>query len=373
MHYDNRPQLPIANPHDSENLVMSTSHRPKKQHLVVIAVLMTALWTSRTEADPLPGRDRLKFEQRPMIATTVPNANGTPGVYFGHDELSTGYRFPNAINPTPTYQGQYMADDFADKLSSPIVHLKWWGSYAHDVINPNMPVNQFMIAFESDVPAGPAPSFSHPGQVLSTQIVKRGPLAPGSGTFTEKVIRGPDPFLGESLYEYNAELNLGNAFPEKQDTVYWLKIAALVDVPGTITFPPTQPPSGVTQWGWHNRDYTIQDVLASTPPAVSPGENNQGPFNGVPVWHFQDDAVNGNFRFEPSTGLLLQPVASMTPRNYVDGIDGPAGIPGTTGISAFSKDLAFAIYTVQIPEPATCLLSIVALAGVFSLCRRSRQ
>jgi hypothetical protein len=351
---------------------MSHQRQKTKLYLLVAATLISAVWARSVNADPLPGRDRLKFEQKPMIATTVPNANGTPGVYFGHDELSTGYRFPNSLQPTPGYQGQYMADDFADKISSPIVHLKWWGSYAHDLINPLMPVNQFLIAFESDVPATAANGFSHPGQVLSTQVVKRGALAPASGTFTEKLIRGPDPLLGESLYEYNAELNLGRAFPEKQDTVYWLKIAALVDVPGGITFPPTQPPTAVTQWGWHNRDYTIQDALASTPPAVVPGENNQGPFNGVPVWHFQDDAVSGAFRFEPSTSLLQQPVSMMSPQHYLDGIDGPPGvIAGTQGISRFSKDLAFAIYAIQIPEPATCLLTIIGLASVLTYRRRA--
>ena len=67
------------------------------------------------------------------------------------------------------------------------------------------------------------------------QVVRRGPiLASGSGTFTENPIAiGGAPF-SEQLFEYNAELHLGNEFFEKPDTVYWLKIAALVDLPPAI-------------------------------------------------------------------------------------------------------------------------------------------
>ena len=59
--------------------------------------------------------------------------------------------------------------------------------------------------------------------------------------------------------------------------MYWLKIVALVDVPPGCPFPdPDQPPTFVPRWGWHNRDYTIMDPLASTPPAVVPGEHIDG-------------------------------------------------------------------------------------------------
>jgi hypothetical protein len=355
--------------------VMSQHRTLTAWSLLVALISYASFLTSTAQADPLPGRDLLKFSQKPMIQTTVIDPNGTPGVYFGHDELSTAYGFPTAANNViPFYSGRFMADDFADKLSSPVVHVKWWGSYAHDIIDPSMPVDKFLISFESDMPAGPAPSFSHPDQPLLNQVVTRAAaLAPGSGTYTEKLIRGPDPILGESLYEYNAELHLGKDFPEKRDTVYWIKIAALVDVPAGIVFPANQPPPFATQWGWHNRDYTIPNPLAS--PVVVPGETNQGPFAGVPVWHFQDDAVSGDVRIDPlGPGGLKMPIifqANMKPENYLDGIDGPAGaVGGNLGIGRFSKDLAFELYTV-VPEPTSCLLMLVGLAGV-TLRRRSR-
>lgn len=325
------------------------------------------------QADPLVGRDLLKFSQLPMVNTTIVDSTGTVGVYQGHDELSTLYGFGSAAQPPQDYSGRFMADDFADNFNTPVVHVKWWGSYHNDIINPQMPVNRFVIAFESDIPANqnPAGNFSQPGNVLQFDVVNRAAAisGPGSGEFTEKLIRGPDTTLNESLYEYNAELHLNRAFFEKQDTVYWLKIAAMVDAPAGITFPVNQPPAAVTQWGWHNRDYTIKDALAS--PNVTPGENLDGSFGNTPIWHFQDDAVQGDMRFLPFVAPPFIQQANMVPTNYIDGIDGPAGpVPGVVGIGKYSKDLAFNLYTV-VPEPATCSLVALGLATVFATRRRS--
>jgi hypothetical protein len=132
--------------------------------LGLLAVLAAS---SVAQADPLPGRDLLKFSQQPMIATTIPDTTGVVNVYGGHDELSTAYGFATAAGPPQDYSGRFMADDFADNLTSPVVHVKWWGSYFHDIINPQMPVDKFLISFEADVPAGPAPSSAAPGSRCS--------------------------------------------------------------------------------------------------------------------------------------------------------------------------------------------------------------
>lgn len=335
---------------------------------VALALLFGSFTTAdRAGADPLPGRDLLKFTQAPMIATPIPDNNGTVSTYMGHDELSTAYGFapqPGAV--PPVYQGKFMADDFADNLTSPIVHVKWWGSYKNDHINTQLPVNKFLISFESDVPQGPNNPWSHPGSPLLNQVVTRGPLSPGSGTFTEKVIRGPDPILNESLYEYNAELHLNLDFPEKKDTVYWLKIVAMIDVPATVQFDPYNPPAAATQWGWHNRDYTVPNPLAS--PAVLPGEQIVGQVGaGTPVWHFQDDSVAGDVRILPiAPGGYLSPFIdqqNMLPQKYVDLQDGPAGNPAVPGIGAFSKDLAFELFTV-VPEPTGVALMAMGMMGL---------
>ena len=130
-----------------------------------------------------------------MNMTPVADANGIQQQYYGHDELSTAYGFVDpATNVIPSYDGRFMADDFADKLNSPVLHVKWWGSYNRDFIDPNMPVNKFLISFESDQPADAAHPNSQPAKPLLSQTVLRAAaLSPGSGTYTEKLIRGPDP------------------------------------------------------------------------------------------------------------------------------------------------------------------------------------
>jgi len=353
-----------------------------KRLLAILAIAVSsAILVVPIQADPLPGRDLLKFEQKPMIATTIVDTTGVPiGTYAGHDEISTAYGFPNAAGVITDYVGPFMADDFADQLSSPVVHVKWWGSYHNNITpTPQPPVQRFLIAFESDIPSPPPPQtgFSMPGQVLQLDVVNRVPAlgGPGLGQFTEKLVGGPDIF-GDLIYEYNAELHFNRAFPEQKDTVYWLKISALVDLPvGTQPFPPNNPPPGVTQWGWHNRDYTIKNSLASNNVTTFPfGENNVGSIGTSNIYHFQDDAVQGNLRWTQGAGLpnfgVLQ--TNMQPQNYVGLADGPmtGQIPGTIGIENYSKDLAFALYAV-VPEPASSLLLISCALGAVVLRRRA--
>ncbi len=322
----------------------------KIRNILIAVFVMACLVSSMAVADPLPGRDILKFQQAPMIVTPVDGA-----LYFGHDELSTLYAL-DPDNPT-SYQGIAMADDFADEFNTPVVHVKWWGSYLDNQFSS--PISKFLISFESDAPAvsGDPDSFSHPDQPLLSQIVTAGPLAPGSGTFTEKFVFSPAPALGDDVYEYNAELKL--PFDQQPNTVYWLKIAALID-----------DSSEFARWGWHNRDYTLMDPLASG--LVTPGEYIEGVTGGgTDVWHFQDDAVSAD------TFLFLNAVdggwdvdqTNYIPQHYMDGVDGP--IPDATGdggIGQFSKDLAFELYT--IPEPAT--FAVLALGAIAGLIRRRK-
>ncbi len=329
------------------------------------AVCAAAIFAIPAQADPLPGQI-LKFDQEPMIATPIAGA-----IYFGHDELSTAYGVGNTANPPASYRGIFMADDFADKFSTPVVHITWWGSYIDNnnaAFPPQPPVQKFLIAFETDVPQGPGVTFSHPGTVIQHEVVTLGNLSPG--TFTETLERGPDPVIGEALYRYNAQLQV--PFAQLPDTVYWLKIAALVDVPQPIVVPI---PPGTTQWGWHNRDYTINDPLASTAPAVNPGEYIDGPVPGtnIPIWHFQDDAVQGNLDFivNPPVGTPNINQFNMSPAHYqYVNNNGVGPIDGPQGIELKSKDLAFRLYT-QIPEPATCLLLVCGSLGLTLIRRRS--
>jgi len=125
------------------------------------------------------------------------------------------------------------------------------------------------------------------------------------------------------------------------------------------------PQDGQIQWGWHDRDYTANDPLAAGPPLVNPGEFNEAPAgNPFPVWHFQDDAVNGNLvaTISPAGGVLVDQ-SNYAPQNYIGGVDGPSIM------SNLSKDLAFQLYY-QVPEPGTA--GLMALATLFVLRKRVR-
>lgn len=330
---------------------------------------ITGVFTVGASADPLPGRDITKFSQKPMLATPIDGV-----IYNGHDELSTAWGVMNATGDAiANYQGVFMADDFADRFNTPVVHVKWWGSYLNTT-QPDKLVDKFLIAFESDVPdpdGHEGPAFSHPGIVLSTQVVHKGPLAPGSGTFTEKIVH-PTSIDGP-IFEYNAELHLGKEFFQQPETVYWLKIVALVDE--------AQQDPNAAHWGWHNRDYTVPDPFAAGPPIPFPGEHLDNPLVDpaypAPVHHFQDDSVSGFVFVDPfapgaNPDMPFVQQGDYDPQFYVDGVDGPG--PGVTsagvthgGIGQFSKDLAFELFT--IPEPASIML--IGL-GVCLLARRRR-
>jgi hypothetical protein len=315
--------------------------------MIVAGAFVVALFhaASSASADPLPGQ-ALKFQQLPLNNGLAPSAGGAP--FPGHDEMSTAYATRDPLGQITGWSGPYMADDFADTFTTPVVHLRWWGSY---LTPPSLgSVTQFLISFEEDVPAT-TDSPSHPGAPILTQIVHPGVLAPGSGTFTEKLINAE---VAEPLYEYNAELHLGKEFHQEPDSIYWLKIVALVD-----------PQQGMVAWGWHNRDWSIANPLAS--PTVVPGEHIAG-FVGPtssPVHHFQDNAVTGGVIVTVNPDMPNMPSIQQigfTPQFYSTPVDGPIGI------SAFSKDLAFELYTT--PEPSTWALLSLGAVGALVLRRR---
>lgn len=301
--------------------------------ITTITLLAVAGMSSVVLGDPLPG-EVLKFQQLPLDGTN-PNGVTVPG----HDEPSTA----TANTSAPGFSGTFAADDFSDKVSANITHVQWWGSYLN--LPPGQtnafPVKNFLISFEADIPstANPAGGFSEPGTVLSQQVVSVAPsLTPGSGNFTET---SQDPNIPDQLFRYNAEL--AAPFPEQANTIYWLKIVAL------------NGPNNPEIWGWHNRDYGVQDLLAAP---VVPGETNIGNA-ATPVWHFQDDAVRGAVSFIPGQSLIETGASPLQYNTTTDGFPGGAVTP--------SEDLAFGLYY-TVPEPVT----LPAVVGSLVMMRRRR-
>jgi len=341
------------------------------------------------QVDQGPPPPELKFQQLPMDGVKLGPDVQDPN-YWGHDELSTAYTQyddPGSQDPCVSgYQGCYMADDFADFKHSPVIEVKWWGSYLlNEIIQP---VNQFLIAFERDIPDdGQIPS--HPGNVISTEIVNITAAAPNPGEYTKTTISSGGPPCNEILYEYKAVL--ANPFPQDPNTVYWIKIVAIVELTATEVlnlhsyigangwtlceylrdnYVQGEGPQ-MTRWGWHNRDYTIQDTYASTPPTVVPGEHATtfiDPISGsdVDVWHFQDDAVEGDVLTidtinPPDPAYPERPAVfqgqgypdEWRDKNYLYLGCGGSGVDGPEGIEQFSKDLAFELYTNDDCFPST--------------------
>jgi hypothetical protein len=322
-----------------------SSLQSRSTGIATFGVLASLGIGSIASAGPLAG-EVLKFQQLPLGDLATNPASQFPG----HDELSTA----SLSTASGGYSGTFAADDFSDNVTSPIVDVQWWGSYL-----PNSPSNaaqQFLISFETDVPATSTSGFSQPGLSLSSEVVTLNstpPLTPTSGTFSQTVVPsvggGPDG----PLYEYNAEL--ANPFPEQAGKIYWLKIVAL-DTPGSVP----------VQWGWHNRDYTIPDPYAAPPGDSVLGTNDIG----QPVYHYLDDAVTGNVNYLPGAPPpqnLFE--TNMSPLSYsnIPSVDGF----GATGIAAPSEDLAFSLYyNPTVPEPvATPILGL----GWFLLRRNRRR
>lgn len=354
-------------------------------YLFLIALAAGAFACHTAVADPLQG-ELLKFYQMPLNNGFTPYLAPFPGsnppgsaygtvpsvaIFPGHDELSTAWR----TSPTAPYSGEYMADDFADYAGTPVSHVRWWGSYLGEQQHSGPPVTKFLISFEYNVPASvdplsglaiPShPDFGNPGNLHQIVTLTGGTAPPPPGFFTEKPVPTPAPPPPvEGLYEYNAELNLGQWFNEKkaardENNVYWLKIVALVD----------EQEQGHLQWGWHNRDWSIPNDLAAKFPDTPDGAERFIPaaVPGGGVWHFEDDAVNGGITVLPGPVGTAIPLSvtqqGFSPQNYIPPMDGPSII------GQFSKDLAFELYT-PVPEPCALGLMLLGTIALTTIRRR---
>ena len=288
-----------------------------RKHFCATSAAIAIVMGSSLLADPV-------FQQLPLFQGRPPSEGGAP--FFGHDELS------NIL----VGHGSVVSDDFSVEIGAPVVHLRWWGMRSGGP--PEHAATRFVVSFASDVPASGSNPFSHPGEVLNSQVLILGAVAPGSGTWIAQIAN-----FSPQILEYNAELKSGKEFNPEPDKVYWLSIIAV-----DMGF-------GEGLWYWHNRDYGKFDSFISTAPAVTPGEYLAGTVptavGALPVYHFQDDAVSGlaDVVFSSTDSSFASVTLSgYTAREYTAGADGP------NEIAQFSEDMAFELYTVHfVPEPGS--------------------
>ncbi|RZN35678.1 MAG: hypothetical protein EF813_08410 [Methanosarcinales archaeon] len=142
-----------------------------------------------------------------------------------------------------------VADDWLCLDGSPVTDLHFWGSYPgwHPDKVPRDPetppgVKEFRIRIYSDVPTVIGrDGFSHPGKLLYESW---------TGDFTETYVGSILLPWEQYEHKYRYDLYLPKSFPQEQDTIYWLSIAA-------ITLNHTYP------WGWESsmdrwNDFAVQ-------------------------------------------------------------------------------------------------------------------
>jgi len=249
-----------------------------------------------------------------------------------------------------------IADDFRDPFNTPVLTIRWWGSYIGptflDTGTPlgNLPIfgpgseDGYVFSFFTDKPVDPVQPFSRPDQLLATYVA---PFNVVKVTST-----GQMGWDDHEIFQYEVNLqdtHLEHAvagiadpigFNQQPGEVYWLAINA--EVGHTIV--------KVT-----NADGTVSWVEQDTGKFAAPNPNDplnpDGHFWG---WHtspekFNDVATMGDLRMGPN-GEWIYPQQDWRPIQPNHGLN----------------DMAFQLLTV--PEPAS-----VALIGIGSLLAIKRR
>lgn len=225
----------------------------------------------------------------------------------GSDMHTWGEDIPSDVDwkkimESPTIPPNWViADDFRDPFSTPVLTVRWWGSYVGPTFSPGTPgpvpifgpgsEDGYLISFFKDVPADTpgGPPFSHPGELLGSYAIS-----------FDKVWVEPTPYIGWPdpnqptddprlrIYEYKANLMDAHldhptdyagpmGFNQKAGEIYWISIVAEVghklelvtDATGNVRWvesptgkfaqPNSESPEG-HYWGWHTSPIHFNDV-----------------------------------------------------------------------------------------------------------------
>ncbi len=272
-----------------------------------------------------------------------------PGYLVDPDNMQlSGENIPSDIDwhkvmQSPTIEPNWIiADDFKDDFSTPVLTVRWWGSYRPGFEpdpRPGIPPvpfeDGFVLSFFSDEPMTPTNGFSRPKELLGTYVA---PMP--------AVRMRPTTHLGwdnHRIWEYEVDLQdtcldhqtawtTPNGFHQKPGEVYWLAINAEV---GHGLEAIRDPATGeVIRWE-----------------AFDTGKQASQHFWG---WHTSPD----HFNDVATMGHLAMPTADQWQFGQWEKIRPQHGL----------HDMAFQLLTV--PEPCNLLLGGLSVLGLCSLRRR---
>lgn len=223
-------------------------------------------------------------------------------VFYGWDEFSACCH-------------RAVADDWVCNTDDPVTAIHWWGSYQGwtGTIPPDEPFDHFHIFIWTDVPAGGAVPFSHPGVVVHEIFAFQ-----YAWTFAGWEYN-PQTGQYESVFRYDCFLEPFEYFHQQSgENIYWLSIGA-----GYCGMPP-----GPNPWGWMTRprdpnspapDAAVimpNPMMIYTPPGTT-WENIGG---GYPIyWPDESHAWDMAFEFS-SRSMLLTNKAQQLPNPDLPGL-----------------------------------------------------
>lgn len=240
-----------------------------------------------------------------------------------------------------------IADDFRDPFDTPVLTVRWWGSYDNETFHQDpasgeiTPISGpgsedgYAISFFRDIPADPEGGvpFSRPGELLGTYVLP-----------FEKVWVEPTDHIGwdeHEIFEYKANLmdahldhpsDLADpmGFNQRPGEIYWISIAAFVGhKPVLVT-----DPDGTTRW-------EVEDTNKF-------GDLHYWGWHTSPV-QFNDVATMGHL-FMPENQWIYDQWMPIQPDHHL-------------------FDMAFELYT--IPEPASALMLAIGIVAALGVRRRS--
>jgi hypothetical protein len=255
------------------------------------ALLMVALAANSAAAQGTPQHvmkgNVLKYSQ--PIGHLTPLA---PDMHSWGEDIPSDVDW-HSIMQSPTIPPNWIiADDFRDPFNTPVLTVRWWGSYVGPTFGPGTPgpvpifgpgsEDGYLISFFKDIPAdtpGGVP-YSRPGELLGSYAVS-----------FDKVWVEPTNYIGwdqHPIWEYKANLMDAHldhpstyagpmGFNQKAGEIYWISIVAEVghklelvtDATGAVRWvesptgkfaqPNQQNPEG-HYWGWHTSPIHFNDV-----------------------------------------------------------------------------------------------------------------